>query len=119
MGLSRCVQFARARRASSQLSTTTILARDKNFFQWPGHHRASRMNFMKIVASFLLLVSTCLSSRLHLRARRSDGYNDVGGVYDSAIAQDYWASRFGAGFFAGLRALQLDGEAGVLPRKSR
>merc|ERR1712224_1032734 len=55
------------------------------------------------------------SSRLHFRARRSDGYNDVGGVYDSAIAQDYWASRFGAGFFAGLRALQLDGEAGVLP----
>merc|ERR1719192_3072487 len=90
----------------------------QNFFQWPGHHRASRMNFMKIVASFLLLVSTCLSSPLHLRARRSDGYNDVGGVYDSAIAQDYWASRFGAGFFAGLRALQLDGEAadsGALP----
>merc|ERR1712066_328302 len=87
----------------------------QNFFQWPGHHRASRMNFMKIVASFLLLVATCLSSPLHLRARRSDGYNDVGGVYDSAIAQDYWASRFGAGFFAGLRALQLDGEAGVLP----
>ena len=29
-----------------------------------------------------------------IAARRSDGYNDVGGVYNSAIAQDYWASRY-------------------------
>ena len=81
------------------------------------------MNFLKIVASFLVLLSVSLSSSLHIRgvfkkretslsllslfnviiviiviiimiaARRSDGYNDVGGVYNSAIAQDYWASR--------------------------
>merc|ERR1712184_103541 len=88
------------------------------YLQWPGLDSCTRMNFLKIVASFLFLVSVSLSSTLHIRARRSDGYNDVGGVYNSAIAQDYWASRFGSGFFAGLRALQLDGEAadsGVLP----
>merc|ERR1712080_332085 len=109
---SRCVQFARARRASSSCrqqpsspgtkllpvawtsqSIKNELHEDCRIFPSSGRH--------------LPFFST------PFEARRSDGYNDVGGVYDSAIAQDYWASRFGAGFFAGLRALQLDGEAGV------
>merc|ERR1712037_415091 len=101
--------------------STLILARDQSTSSGLDlkTQRSTRMNFLKIVSTFLLLLSsTCLSSPLHIRARRSDGYNDVGGVYNSAIAQDYWAARFGSGFFAGLRALQLDGESmdsGVLP----
>merc|ERR1712001_10435 len=114
---SRSEQLARARHASSLLIDTHPRQGPK-YLQWPGLD-STRMNFLKIVASFLLLLSASLSSpALHIRARRSDGYNDVGGLYNSAIAQDYWAARFGSGFFAGLRALQLDGEAadsGVLP----
>merc|ERR1711936_723504 len=113
MGASRSEQLARARHASSLLIHTHPRQGPK-YLQWPGLN-STRMNFLKIVASFLLLLSASLSSpALHIRARRSDGYNDVGGVYNSAIAQDYWAARFGSGFFAGLRALQLDGES-VLP----
>merc|ERR1712203_281658 len=89
-------ELARARHASSLL-VNTLPRQGPRYLQWPGLY-STRMNFLKIVASLLLLVSTCLSSPLHLRARRSDGYNDAGGVYDSAIAQDYWASRFGGGF---------------------
>merc|ERR1712203_526445 len=100
---SRSEQLARARHASSLL-TNTHPRQGPSYLQWPGLDSCTRMNFLKIVASFLFLLSVSLSSTLHIRARRSDGYN-------SAIAQDYWASRFGSGFFAGLRALQLDGEA--------
>merc|ERR1712072_746783 len=90
-------ELARARHASSLL-VNTLPRQGPRYLQWPGLY-STRMNFLKIVASLLLLVSTCLSSPLHIRARRSDGYNDVGGVYNSAIAQDYWAARFGSGFF--------------------
>merc|ERR1712150_466248 len=100
---SRSEQLARARHASSLL-TNTHPRQGPRYLQWPGLDSCTRMNFLKIVASFLFLVSVSLSSTLHIRARRSE-------VYNSAIAQDYWASRFGSGFFAGLRALQLDGEA--------
>merc|ERR1712150_249570 len=114
---SRSEQLARARHASSLL-TNTHPRQGPNYLQWPGLDTCTRMNFLKIMASLFFFFSVTLSSPLHFRARRSDGYNDVGGVYNSAIAQDYWASRFGSGFFAGLRALQLDGESahsGVLP----
>merc|ERR1739846_145003 len=71
---------------------------------------ASRMQLFGVLSSFLLLISTILASPVSTRGRRSDGYNDVGGVYDTGAAQDYWAARFGGGFFASLRALNLGGE---------
>merc|ERR1712083_584644 len=101
-------ELARARHASSLLVNTLPPGTKVPPVAWTLQHQNE------------LPENCCLSPSpgLHMRARRSDGYNDVGGVYDSAIAQDYWASRFGSGFFAGLRALQLDGEAadsGALP----
>merc|ERR1712140_139017 len=83
---SRSEQLARARHASSLL-TNTHPRQGPRYLQWPGLDSCTRMNFLKIVASFLFLLSVSLSSTLHIRARRSDGYNDVGGVYNSAIAQ--------------------------------
>jgi len=64
------------------------------------------MKLFCLITTIFLLFSFTFSSPL-IRVRRGDGYQDVGGVYNSPAAQEYWASRFGAGFFSGLRALQL------------
>merc|ERR1712153_253552 len=64
------------------------------------------MKFLLTLASILFCFFTIGSTApQHTRVRRGDGYQDVGGVYDSPAAQAYWATRFGAGFFTDLRAL--------------
>jgi len=65
------------------------------------------MKFIFTLAAILFCFFTIgTTAPQHARVRRGDGYNDVGGVYDSPAAQAYWATRFGAGFFTDLRALQ-------------
>merc|ERR1711874_108369 len=110
---SRSEQLARARHASSLLIDNHPRQGPK-YLQWPGLD-STRMNFLKIVASFLLLLSASLSSpALHIRARRSDGYNDVGECTTLRLPKTIGRQGLGVDFFAGLRALQLDGES-VLP----
>merc|ERR1712126_193249 len=69
--------------------------------------KKKNMKFLLTIATILFCFFTFGSTApQHERVRRGDGYIDVGGVYDSPAAQAYWASRFGAGFFTDLRALQ-------------
>merc|ERR1712243_245721 len=72
-----------------------------------GPDKKNNMKFLLTIATILFCFFTFGSTApQHERVRRGDGYIDVGGVYDSPAAQAYWASRFGAGFFTDLRALQ-------------
>merc|ERR1711962_1465162 len=88
----------------SHHNSQPIRARDK--FQWPGTIKfrfKSRMNLLYFVSLAFSLFTLSMAGSLR-RVRRGDGYNDVGGVYNSPEAQDYWAARFG--FLAGLQLSQ-------------
>merc|ERR1712141_861024 len=101
-------QFARAQspRNAPVANESLLLARE--FIQWPGQSIEGgqhEVSFHNCHNPFLLLHNRIHSSST-CAMRRGDGYIDVGGVYDSPEAQAYWATRFGAGFFTNLRALQ-------------
>merc|ERR1712072_1065375 len=112
-------QFARARspRNAPVANESLLLARE--FIQWPGQsteggqHEVSFHNCHNPFC-FFTIGSTAPQ---HARVRRGDGYIDVGGVYDSPEAQAYWATRFGAGFFTNLRALQSGINAAAASRR--
>merc|ERR1712154_332037 len=99
-------QFARAQSPTNAPVATAFLLLAREFIQWPGQDE-NKMKFLLTLATILFCFFTIGSTApQHARVRRGDGYIDVGGVYDSPAAQAYWATRFGAGFFTDLRALQ-------------
>merc|ERR1739842_112461 len=99
-------QFARAQSPTNAPVATAFLLLAREFIQWPGQDE-DKMKFLLTLAAILFCFFTIGSpAPQHARVRRGDGYIDVGGVYDSPAAQAYWATRFGAGFFTDLRALQ-------------
>merc|ERR1712080_295057 len=88
-------------------SHSTLLARDPRITSGPDQHPSHRMKLLCLFTLFSYLISfTIASPLLQGRVRRGDGYQDVGGVYDSPEAQAYWARRFGGGFFGNLLLLQ-------------
>merc|ERR1712203_1139763 len=95
-------QFARAQSPPSVQWPLPFCSSPGNLSSGP-----DKMKFILTLASILFCFFTIGSTApQHARVRRGDGYIDVGGVYDSPAAQAYWATRFGAGFFTDLRALQ-------------
>merc|ERR1712018_391293 len=101
------LQFARAQSPLNAPVATDFLLLARESIQWPGQKKEDNMKFLLTIATILFCFFTFGSTApQHERVRRGDGYIDVGGVYDSPAAQAYWASRFGAGFFTDLRALQ-------------
>merc|ERR1712141_404165 len=112
-------QFARAQspRNAPVANESLLLARE--FIQWPGQStEGDKMKFLSTIATILFCFFTIGSTApQHARVRRGDGYIDVGGVYDSPEAQAYWATRFGAGFFTNLRALQSGINAAAASRR--
>merc|ERR1711944_25527 len=110
-------QFARARSPDDAPVAADFLLLAREFIQWPGQKK-DNMKFLLTLATILFCFFTFGSTAPQpARVRRGDGYIDVGGVYDSPAAQAYWASRFGAGFFTDLRAVQAGINAAAASRR--
>merc|ERR1712186_106362 len=112
-------QFARAQSPRNAQWPTSLCSSPGNLSSGPDNpQKEDNMKFLSTIATILFCFFTIGSTApQHARVRRGDGYIDVGGVYDSPEAQAYWATRFGAGFFTNLRALQSGINAAAASRR--